>query len=161
MNIALSPNTQMEGKKIKTSFLLWVVRAKLQEGIYNYTVTNYECAFVQELHPVDLLFSFFIAGFLLCSIGERLQIWPLLRLRSRQGCCSYSEMHGVYQRWSLQTCILKPIHYQHNENPHPTPSGRPGAECEWRAFTLKAAEGMLGLPNYLSTGLLTLLGKVL
>lgn len=160
MYIALSPNTQMQ-KKTKASFLFWVIRAKPQEGIYNYTITNYECAFVQELHPVDLLFGFLIAGFLLCSVGERLQIWLLLRLRNRQGCWSYSEMHRVYQRWSLQTCILKPIHYPHNENPQPTGHGKLGAECERRPLMLEAAEGMLDLLNHLVTGLLTLPGKVL
>lgn len=58
-------------------------------------------------------------------------------------------MHGVYQRQSLQTCILKPIHYPHNENLHPTQHGRLGAECEPRTLTLEAVEGMLVLPNYL------------
>lgn len=91
-----------------------------------------------------------MAGFLLCSIGDWLQIWLLLRLRNHQGRCFYSEMHGVYQRWSLQTCILKPIHYAHNENPHPTQQGRLGAECAPRTHVLEAAEGMLRLPNYLA-----------
>lgn len=142
MCIAPSPNTQVEEKKkVKASPLFWVVRAKLWEGIYNYTVTNYECAFVQELHPVDFLFSFFIAGFLLRSIGERLQIWLPLRLWNHQGHYSYSEMHGVYERQSSQTCILKPIHYPHNENPHPTRHRRPGDEREPRTLTLGAAEG--------------------
>lgn len=149
------------GKKLKLPFCFGSLEQSSRRG---FITTQLQIMNVHLFKNYTLLICylvFFIAGFLLCSIGERLQIWPLLRLRSRQGRCSYSEMHGVYQRRSLQTCILKPIHYQHNENPHPTPSGRPGAECEWRAFTLEAAEGMLGLPNYLITGLLTLLGKVL
>lgn len=58
-------------------------------------------------------------------------------VRSRQGRCSYSDMHRVCQRQRLQTCILKPIHYLHNGSPHPTQHGRLEAECEPRTFVLE------------------------
>lgn len=95
-----------------------------------------------------MLFSFFIAGFLRCSTGDWLQIWLLLRVSSHWGCCSYSEMHMVDQRQRLQTCILKPIHYPHNENVHPTPHGRLGDECEWGMLRLEAMKERTKLPNY-------------
>lgn len=108
-----------------------------------------------------MLLSFFIAGFLHCSIGDRLQIWLLLRVRSRQGRCSYSEMHRVYQRQRLQTCILKPIHYPHNENPHPTRHRQLGAECEPRHLPCRQWKGSSELPTYLERCFLTLLWRAL
>jgi hypothetical protein len=49
----------------------------------------------------------------------------------------------------IATCILKPIHYPHNENLHPTRLGRLGAEHELRMLRLEAAEEKLKSPNHL------------
>lgn len=116
-----------------------------------FIATQLQIMNVHSLNNYTLLICylvFLLLAFLRCSTGDWLQIWLLLRVSSHQGCCSYSEMHMVDQRQRSQTCILKAIHYPHNENLHPTPHGRLGAECAWRMLRLEAVKERTELPNY-------------